>query len=201
MRIQTALSNQSNSVTLLWKTPQDWSIKAVENLPHLMSDHAWCERKASGTCLSLLAQHLDFPQLAEPMIRLAREELEHFHLVYNFMKERSFPLLSEPGNAYAKQLHLSIRKGEHQLLDRLIVSALIETRSCERLGLIADILIDEKLKDFYSRLEKSEARHSLEFVEIAESIYGVDTVQKRLSEFLVFESEAIQLQPFQSRIH
>lgn len=203
------MNNPSEAVTdpysieanLLYKTPEAWAKVALSDLQSLMSDHVWCERKASGTCLSLLAGHIDFPILTEPMIRLAREELEHFHVVYNLMRERGMTLLRDHPNTYVNQLRSHIRSAPFQLQDRLLVSSLIEARSSERLGLIARFVEDDALKNFYTRLKKAEARHTDEFYELSQTLFGAESTKLRMAQLMIAEAESIQAAGFGARVH
>jgi tRNA-(ms[2]io[6]A)-hydroxylase len=176
------------------ETPAGWAEHALTDLSKFMSDHAWCERKASGNCLSLLAAHLDHPSIAEPMVRLAREEMEHFHLVFNHMVQRGFRLQEETKDQYVRALRTFVRNDRFQLMDRILVTAMIESRSCERLGLIANFLptlypLDGDLAEFYRRLTKAEGRHFIEFLEIAARLFGESQVAGRWTELLEFESK------------
>ena len=122
---------------LLCQTPRAWVELALERFDEVLVDHAHCEKKAAAQALSMLAAFPAVPGLARAMARLAREESGHLLQVLALMEERGLSLGRDPGDPYAQGLQALVRQpaGE-RLLDRLLVSALIETRSEERLALL-----------------------------------------------------------------
>ena len=114
-------------------TPDEWIEEACGRLPELLLDHANCELKAASTALGFLYRYSDRPKLAQRMSRLAREELRHFEQVRSIMEDMDVPFERLMASRYAGQLRGAVRDEEpHQLLDLLLVGALIEARSCER---------------------------------------------------------------------
>ena len=181
-------------------TPIGWAEQALSDLPSFLNDHASCERKASATCMSILTSHPEFAVLHEPMIRLAREELEHFHQVWRLLEARGWGLRREMKDAYVNELRVFLRDDKFRLMDRLLVSAIIEARSCERLGLVADVLTDPELKRFYTMLTRAESRHFVEFTDLANSLFP-DHAPARLEEMLVAEGAIMMRMPWTSAVH
>jgi tRNA 2-(methylsulfanyl)-N6-isopentenyladenosine37 hydroxylase len=143
-------------------------------LPVLLVDHANCEKKAAATALSMLFRYEQHEALCERLSRLAREELRHFELVRQVMRERGIPWRRVPASRYAAGLAEVVRRGEPgRLVDRLVVGAFIEARSCERFALLAPRL-DAPLGRFYSGLLASEARHFRHYLELARRFAGED---------------------------
>jgi tRNA-(ms[2]io[6]A)-hydroxylase len=76
---------------------------------------------------------------------------------------------------------------DDRLLDRLLLAALIEARSCERFRLISLEINDEKLRHFYHKLMISEASHYRLFIDIAEQYFEKNIVKIRWNEWLEYE--------------
>ena len=133
--------------------------------------------------ISLLNRYPDKRELVQAMAELAEEEMSHFRMVLAKMYERGYEFEADPGDGYAQQLHLHIRKQEpNRLLDTLIVCSLIEARSCERFQLLSKSVDDEELRLFYRSLLESEARHRSVFLSLARLYFPNEVVSKRLDE-------------------
>jgi len=169
-----------------------WLERALSDLPTILLDHAHCEKKAASTAMNLMFRYQDRPELMAPLSRLAREELEHFELVLSVLESRGLEFLAlEPG-PYAAQLHKVVRRNEPaRLIDTLLVCAIIEGRSCERMRLLSEHLQDEELAGLYRRLVASEARHHQEFVALALRYGGEEAVMTRLRELMDHEAELL----------
>jgi len=159
-------------------TPGAWVDAAAEQgaLPTLLVDHANCEKKAASTALAMLFRYEEHEVLTERLSRLAREELRHFEQVRQVMRARGIEWRRVPASRYAAGLAAAVRKAEPgRLVDRLIVGAFIEARSCERFALLAPRL-DPELGRFYAGLLASEARHFRHYLELARGLDpgGVD---------------------------
>jgi tRNA-(ms[2]io[6]A)-hydroxylase len=157
-------------------TPQAWVEAAADpaHLPLLLVDHANCEKKAASTALAMLFRYEEHEQLTERLSRLAREELRHFEQVRRLMRLRSIEWRRVPASRYAAGLAAAVRGNEPgRLVDRLILGAFIEARSCERFALLAPRL-DEDLGRFYFGLLASEARHFEHYLELAQGFAGAD---------------------------
>jgi tRNA 2-(methylsulfanyl)-N6-isopentenyladenosine37 hydroxylase len=195
-------SLERDSVTLRYVTPPDWAPRALEDFDSFLLDHASCERKASAVGMSFVVRYPDREKLVGPMIQFAREELEHFHQVFRLIERRGLRLRDDEPDEYVNQMMVHVRTGrDERLLDRLIVSALIEARGHERLSLVTDQLSDPALKDFYGRLARAEAHHHHFFLEMAGLYFSPKVLLPRLETFLDLESESIRSVPYRSALH
>jgi tRNA-(ms[2]io[6]A)-hydroxylase len=182
-------------------TPREWLDHALGHIDEVLVDHAHCEKKAASTALSLLQSYPDSPDIAGPMAALAAEETEHLRLVVNALHARGLTLGRDPGDPYAQQLMQHLRGGRERLLDRLLVGALIEARSCERLKLLADHLEEPGLKQLYGELYKSEAGHFAMFSQLAEKLFGRDEARTRLEALLDVEAAIVRALPIRGVVH
>ena len=192
---------------LLKPTDPRW-VDAVENdLPALLSDHAHCELKAAQSALSLLGRYAgEAPELVEPLVALAHEETEHFHQVLARLEDRATPLGAPRVDAYVRALQTAARSDHRDahtpaLLDRLLVSALIEARSCGRFRLLAEHLGSEELRGFYAELMASEARHFRLFARLAEERFGVEVARDRLRVLAEREAAIADALPLGVTVH
>lgn len=186
---------------LLCDTPSDWLQHALANLDEVLVDHAHCEKKATATALSLLTSYPDNPPLAQAMAALAEEEAGHLRLVVEALHARGLKLGRDPGDEYAQKLMSQVRGGDVRLLDRLLVAACIEARSCERLKLLADNVPEPELADLYRLLWRAEAGHFALFTDLARKLYPLAVVDKRLEEILRIEADIIQALPVRAVVH
>lgn len=179
-------------LTLRTSTPPAWLAAVVANVDTFLVDHAACERKASATGMAFVVRYPDRPALLEPMIELAREELEHFHRVYELIAARGLQLAPDTPDPYVSALHRWVRTGrDTRLLDRLVLGGVVEARGCERFGLLAEGLPDPDLRSFYADLTRSEARHAGLFVRLAREHFPPDEVRTRLDDLLELEARVI----------
>jgi tRNA-(ms[2]io[6]A)-hydroxylase len=165
-------------------------------------DHAACERKASATALSFVVRYPDRTSLLDPLIALAREELLHFHQVYDILTKRGLRLAPDIKDPYVGALLKHCRSGgDERLLDRLLAFGIVEARGCERFGILAEALPEGELKDFYTDIARAEARHHGLFVRLARGFFDEETVQTRLDELLTLEAKIIADLPFRASLH
>ncbi len=184
---------------LLCATPRAWVDLAVERFDEVLVDHAHCEKKAAAHALSMLAAFPQVPGLARAMARLAREEAGHLAQVLALMEKRGLTLGRDTGDPYAQGLQAMVRQpARERLLDRLIVSALIEVRSEERLRLLAQDLKDAELRQFYRRLAHAEAGHGELFLRLARRCEGFP---ERLEQMLRVEAGLVRALPLRPAIH
>src|SRR5512144_847060 len=156
------------AVTLLRSaTDPRWTAVAVGDLAATLADHAHCEKKAAASTLKLVADHPDRPELVRALAKLAQEQLSHLLAVLAEMARLGVAPTNDAGDPYAQALVRLVRGGRAGLVDRLLVSALIEARSCERLLLLAGALPDPRLRDLYARFARSEGGHERLFVDLA----------------------------------
>jgi tRNA-(ms[2]io[6]A)-hydroxylase len=158
-----------------------WFAQVDTSLDQILIDHAHCEKKAAGVAMNLLFSYVDNVALARAMTEIVNEELEHFRLVLDLLERRGIPFQKLTPSSYGQRLHELIRKEEPgRAVDRLLVAGLIEARSCERFSLLADHVTDPELRDFYSSLFESEARHHSTYVRLACDFAAEEAVRERL---------------------
>ncbi len=189
---------------LLEPTNPRWVDAAAEDLTGLLMDHAHCELKAAQSALAIVGRFgADAPVLIEPLSDLAREETAHFRQVYALIGEHQGELGKPEKDEYVADLMKAARSDEKKepiLLDRLLVSALIEARSCERFKLLSEGLPSEQLRTFYQGLMAAEARHFRLFSGLAESIFGIDA-RHRLAELARREARVAHALPLGPQVH
>ena len=186
---------------LFCSTPSSWLEAAKQNIPTLLIDHANCEKKAASTALNLMYRYVDNPKLLLQMSKLAREELRHFEQVVTLINKRNLDYLQLSASRYAGELRKSVRTFEPaRLLDTLIISAIVEARSCERFASLAPLL-EEDLSKFYSELLKSEERHFRIYLDLAETISEGFPLEERIEFFLEEDRRLIQTEDADFRFH
>ena len=197
---------QQRVLHLLEPTHPSWLEAACSDLPGLLVDHAHCEIKAAQSALALIGRFgTDAPEMIAPLSDLAREETAHFRQVHARLEARGVDLGKPEADAYVKALMKMARQDHKEtpiLLDRLIVSALIEARSCERFKLLAEGLsgIEPELADFYRGLMAAEARHFTLFSGLAEARFGSEG-RRRLSVLAEREAEVAAQLPLGPTVH
>ncbi len=138
------------------KLPTDprWVNIVEKNIDQILIDHAWCEQKAATMAITLITRFPEYPDMVKEFTALAREEMEHFAMVHEKLTERGFKLEFEKKDAYVNDLRAYSKKGgsrQNQLVEALLVSAMIEARSCERFRLLSEQINDEDLRKFYRK--------------------------------------------------
>ena len=183
-------------------TPDRWLAQVQQHLDLLLIDHAHCEKKAAGVAMNLLFSYVEHVELTRAMTEIVAEELDHFHQVLALLDRRGIRFYKLPPSSYGAKLHELVRKDEPQrAVDRLLVAALIEARSCERFGLLRDRLADRELADFYGSLFESEARHHSTYVRLAKDFLPDDAVHQRLAELAETEGRIIEVGEERPRMH
>jgi tRNA-(ms[2]io[6]A)-hydroxylase len=189
-------------LALATATAPDWAERVLSAPDELLVDHAHCEKKAAGLAVNLIFRYPQHGFLLEPLSRLAREELVHFEQVLALLARRGarFGLLKPA--PYAGRLRKETRAHEPaRLIDTLLCCALIEARSCERFGLLAEAARDADLRALYAGLRASEARHHGVYVGLAEALAPRDAVRARLAELARREAEILASAPSWVRMH
>jgi tRNA 2-(methylsulfanyl)-N6-isopentenyladenosine37 hydroxylase len=191
---------------VILRVPSDprWLPLALERFDEVLVDHAHCEKKAAANALSMIQVYPDLPGLPAQMARLAREESAHLARVLELMAARGLTLNRDAGDPYAQGLQKAVRTShEGRKVDRLLVAAVIEARSCERLSLLAEGLEDASLRRFYAELAQSEDGHQSLFYRLAVTAAGGDEagVLARLEELLVLEADVLQRIGVRAAIH
>jgi tRNA-(ms[2]io[6]A)-hydroxylase len=206
--------NHDSPLPLRYNTPASWGAAVLSDARALLNDHAHLEKKAAANALELVNR---WPEPNPPenwvaaMTAIARDEVEHLGLVTRLITRRGGRLSRQHGNPYASELRALVRKGEGpaELVDRLMVSALIEARSCERFKLLADNLAADgepradhaELLKLYRSLWASEHGHYRTFIQLAEQLQPEETVAERWSQMLDAEATIIARQPAGPRMH
>ena len=183
-------------------TSTAWVEQAIANLDTILLDHSHCERKAAGVALNLMFRYPSNTELVKTLTAIAKEELEHFEQVNQILERRGVPLGPLSAPPYGAGLNSQIRRNEpERLLDFLLVCGLIEARSHERLGLLAEHCGDPELSGFYRALMASEARHYGAYWVLATTYYDRPQVEQRLTELATVESQLLATLHPEPRIH
>ena len=175
-------------------TDPRWVKLVASNIDEILTDHAWCEQKAATNAITIITFNPNLSDLVTDMLSLAKEELEHFERVHELIVKRGSTLGRERKDPYVGELFQFMKKGgsrEEALVDRLLFSALIEARSCERFRVLSENLKDKELACFYKELMISEAGHYTLFIGHARRYGGREKVYKRCQEWLQFEHKII----------
>ena len=200
--MQAARNAEPLRIQLLTPTKPEWVKHVLTHFDEFLVDHAACERKASATGISFVVKHPDRTSMIEPMIRLAKEELQHFAQVCKLLLERRLQPIGDEKDPYIQALLKLVRHGRDQgFLDRLLVFGIVEARGHERFGILANHLTDKNLKEFYTKITESESRHHEMFLEIALQYFDPLEVKSRLEELLQLESDIVQSLPLRAAVH
>lgn len=190
---------------LRFATPPRWLDAVFSDFDAFLLDHAACERKASATGMSFVVKYPDRTELLEPLIEFAREELEHFHIMYRVVAARGLRLTADYKDPYVNALRDRVRDGaETLLLDRLLVAGIVEARGCERLRMVADALDAERepeLKRIYAELTRAESRHHALFFRLARLCFDEAAVRARADELLDYEAKLVARLPHRAAVH
>ncbi|MEO6902737.1 MAG: tRNA-(ms[2]io[6]A)-hydroxylase [Bacteroidia bacterium] len=178
------------------KLPTDpyWVNIVESNISEILTDHAWCEQKAASNALSLIVNNPECTEMVTALIELAKEELAHFELVHNLIKSRGLILGRERKDNYVNELYKFMKKDgsrKQSLVDRLLFSAMIEARSCERFRVLSENIKDKELSQFYRDLMISEAGHYSTFIGFARQYGENPDIDKRWQEWLAHEAKVI----------
>jgi len=187
------------------ETDPRWVNIVEKNIEEILTDHAYCEQKAATNAISIMISYAYHPELVDEMVNLAKEELTHFEMVHQKIKDRGFKLGYERKDEYVIELYKFMRKGhvkEIALIDRLLFSAMVEARSCERFKILSENINDPDLREFYRELMISEAGHYTMFLNFARK-YGnaTEDVNARWQQWLEHEAKILQSYGKQETIH
>ena len=201
------MTGEEVRLPLRYQTPAGWAESALRRPLELLNDHAHLEKKAAANALELLNR---WPEPRPPenwvaaMTAVARDEVEHLAVVCRILARRGGKLTKQHSNRYAAELRALVRQGEgkSELVDRLMVSALIEARSCERFKLLGQACEeDAELRKLYRGLWASEHGHYRTFLQLAGDIQPEGVVATRWDEMLAAESRIIEAQDRGARMH
>ena len=199
------MENTKTTLGLELPTDPRWVNIAEKNIEDILVDHAYCEQKAASSCISLIVQFSEKDKLVEVLTPVVAEEWAHFELVIEHLRKRGYALGKQRKDEYVAQLSSRVKKGgsrDEQLLEKLLMNALIEARSCERFKLLWKNIGDEELQRFYYDLMVSEAGHYHNFIELAKEYVDPEKVEKRWKEFLREEAEIVKgLETRADRMH
>lgn len=176
-------------------TDPRWVNIAEMNIQEVLIDHAWCEQKAASTCMSLIIQYPTHEKLVDMLTPIVTEEWNHFERVLNELKKRGFALGPNRKDEYVERVRGILKIGggrNEQLVEKLLMSALIEARSCERFRLLWKEISDEGLSQFYYELMVSEAGHYKNFLSLAKEYMDAEKVMERWKEILAAEAEIVR---------
>lgn len=176
------------------KLPTDprWVNIVEKNIEDILTDHAFCEQKATSTAISLIVSFPEYTDLVKEMVALVKEEISHFKMVHDIIIKRGWTLGRDRRDDYVVQLLKFFPKGgsrTNQLVHRLLYAALIEARSCERFRLLSEELEDQELATFYRKLMVSEANHYTMFLGFARQYGNKKEVDTKWQQLLEYESE------------
>ncbi len=184
------------------KTSERWLAQVDADLESVLMDHAHCEKKAAGTAMNLMFAYPGHAELCRQMADIVVEELDHFRQVLDLLDARSIKFRTLRASNYGRQLNELVRKQDpFRAVDRLLVAALIEARSCERFALLRDHVADRELADFYGSLFESEARHHSTYVQLAKLFAPEAAVNDRLQELAAEEAAIIERGDALPRMH
>ncbi|SFA91478.1 tRNA-(ms[2]io[6]A)-hydroxylase [Flavobacterium swingsii] len=186
------------------KTDPRWVNIVESNIEEILTDHAWCEQKAATNVITIITYNSEHEELVTELLKIAKEEIDHFQMVHEIIKERGLTLGRERKDHYVNELFKFLKKDGSRndaFVDRLLFSAMIEARSCERFKVLSQNIKDKKLADFYRELMISEAGHYTTFLGFARKYSEKVDVDKRWAEWLEFEGELISNYGTKETIH
>lgn len=196
---------QNTKLGLKLPTDPRWVNLAEIDLSEILTDHAYCEQKAATSCISLIQAYPEREKLVEELAPIVTEEWGHFRMVLTELKKRNLKLGRQRKDEYVNQLLEYQRKGvsrDEALLERLLICALIEARSCERFRLLSLHIADENLRGWYHKFMVAEAGQYRLFLDLAELYFGKEKTRSRWLEYLNHEAGIMQkLAPRGDRIH
>jgi tRNA 2-(methylsulfanyl)-N6-isopentenyladenosine37 hydroxylase len=175
-------------------TDPRWINIAEKNIEDILVDHAYCEQKAASACISLIITYPEKANLVEALTPVVAEEWGHFERVLEQLTKRGFHLGFQRKDEYVDQLQKIVKKGgsrDQQLMEKLLLNALIEARSCERFRLLWKEIGDVELSKFYYELMVSEAGHYKCFLSLAKEYMPPEIVESRWREILSQEAEIL----------
>ncbi len=191
------LINMKDKFTLGLELPTDprWVDVVNKNIEDILVDHAYCEQKAASSCISLIVQYPEKEKLVAMLTPVVAEEWGHFERVIEELKKRGYKLGKQRKDEYVEALNKLIKKGgsrEQQLVEKLLMNALIEARSAERFKILWKNIPDQQLAVFYYELMVSEAGHYKNFLQLAREYMPTEYVDKRWRQLLAEEAEIMK---------
>jgi tRNA-(ms[2]io[6]A)-hydroxylase len=172
-------------------TDPRWVNIVESNIDEILTDHAWCEQKAASNALTLIVNNPNYTDMVTALLEIVKEEVAHFEQVHELIKKRGGVLGRERRDDYVNELYKFMKKDgsrQQSLVDRLLFSAMIEARSCERFRVLSENIKDVELAKFYRDLMISEAGHYTTFIGFARQHADEIDVDKRWKEWLDYEA-------------
>ena len=185
-------------------TDPRWVNIVESNIEEILTDHAWCEQKAATNAIYIIVNNSEKEELVTEMTRIALEEMEHFQMVHNIIKEKGLVLGRERKDNYVNDLVKFAKKDGSRndaLVERLLFAAMIEARSCERFKVLSENIQDPELAQFYRDLMISEAGHYTTFLGFAKQYQENTNVDTRWKEWVAYESSIITKYGKQETVH
>ena len=189
---------------LKFETATSWAEIAKNDLQQILTDHAFAEQKAASNAVSIIINYSEETELVTEMSNIAIEEMEHFKMVHELMIARGMTLGRGQTNDYAKHLHQFFPKTKNRtdaLIQRLLVAALIEARSCERFKVFSENLEDTELSEFYKELMVSEANHYTIFLGFARQFQNRNIVDEKWQGLLDYEADFMKNRGGKATVH
>jgi tRNA-(ms[2]io[6]A)-hydroxylase len=180
---------------LVLPTDPRWTDIANKNIHEILVDHAYCEQKAASSGISIIVQYPEKERLVEVLTAIVAEEWSHFERVLQELRKRGMALGPQRKDEYVIKLYALIIQGgsrEHQVVEKLLINALIEARSCERFRLLSKEISDPGLSEFYHELMVSEAGHYKTFLSLAKEYMDPEVVEGRWRQILAEEAEIVK---------
>ncbi|GLB50139.1 tRNA-(ms[2]io[6]A)-hydroxylase [Neptunitalea lumnitzerae] len=179
------------------KLPTDprWVNIVEKNIHEILTDHAFCEQKATSTAISFIVLFPEYTDLVQEMTALVKEEISHFKMVHDKIIARGWTLGRDRKDEYVNKLMTFFPKGGSRvdfMVNKLLYAALIEARSCERFRLLSEEINDAELAEFYRNLMASEANHYTMFLGFARKYGKREEVDKKWQDLLNFEAEIMK---------
>lgn len=183
-------------------TDEGWFDRVKDHLPALLLDHTHLEKRAASTAMSMIFRYADQPELARKLSEVVREEMDHFERMLDQLQQRGIRYERAEPAPYAGHMVRQASKQEPEaMLDKLIVAAMIEARSCERFQILSQRVDDPALAQFYAELYVDEARHHTLYTSMARAYYDEAQVQEALRVWGEREVEALKAGKGQPRLH
>ena len=189
---------------LQFETKTSWVEIAKDDLQQILTDHAFLEQKAASNAVSIIINYSEDTELVKEMSNIAIEEMQHFKMVHLLMVKRGMVLGREQKNDYAIRLQKFFNKTKDRtaaLVQRLLIAAIIEARSCERFKVFSENMEDEELSKFYNNLMISEANHYTTFLQFARTYQDREIVDKKWNALVAFEAEMMRDRGNIAKIH
>ena len=189
---------------LQFETETSWAEIAKADLSQILTDHAFLEQKAASNAVSIIINYSEETELVKEMSNIAIEEMQHFKMVHLLMLKRDMVLGREQKNDYAIKLQKFFTKTHDRtiaLVQRLLVAALIEARSCERFKVFSENMEDVELSKFYKNLMISEANHYTIYLTLARSYQDRAIVDEKWNALVAFEAALMKERGSVAKIH